>query len=212
MTDMEPVKSAVTVIDYGAGNLASLEGALSILGWSYRRAATPAEAFTRGPLLLPGVGHFGPAAAALRRSGWWTVLQGQATAGRPLVGICLGLQLLTEGSEEAPGIAGLGLLSGAARRLGGADDDRPLKVPHIGWARVNGRGPEFVEDPWLYFVHSYALDPSEETLALAVHGRPFAAVAGRGNVLGIQAHPEKSGRQGVRLLGQLLERASRAAA
>lgn len=188
----------ITILDYGAGNLASLEGALARLGLTSARAATPGDD-AGGILLLPGVGHFGTAKRALQASGWWDALPDLARR-RPLLGICLGLQLLCEGSEEA-GEEGLGLLRGAARKLGPG-----VKVPHMGWSRVSTVRPEAVkaDGTWLYFVHSFALDLSPDTRLSATHGRTFTAMAGRGRVLGIQAHPEKSGAGGLRLLHKLL--------
>jgi len=199
----------ITLIDYGAGNLHSLEGALDSLGFAHRRVARPEDAPSEGLLLLPGVGHFGAAQAALRATGWWDALPRRVKEGRPLLGICLGLQLLAEGSEEAPGVPGLGLLPGFARRLGPG-----VKVPHMGWAPVKpvepgfkGPGypePGFPEPGWLYFVHSFALPVTTATLAVAEHGRPFTALVGQGRVLGFQPHPEKSGPFGRRLLAAAL--------
>jgi imidazole glycerol phosphate synthase glutamine amidotransferase subunit len=193
----------ITLIDYDAGNLASLEGALDRLGLAYRRAATPDQAALSGPIILPGVGHFEAAQKSLRERGWWRVLPSLVADGRPLLGICLGLQLLAEGSEEAPRASGLGLLPGIVRRLGPG-----VKVPHMGWSRVRQRYPHpALPDPhggWLYFVHSYALEPTAETIYVAEHGRPFAAIEGRGTVMGFQPHPEKSGRAGLLLLESTL--------
>ena len=190
----------ITILDYGAGNLASLEGALDRLGFVYQRAATPAED-AGGLLLLPGVGHFGAAKQALKASGWWGALPERAQ-GRPLLGICLGLQLLSEGSEEADE-EGLGLVRGVTRKLGPG-----VKVPHMGWSRVNATGddPVGADGAWLYFVHSYALDPSADTILSAWHGRSFTAAASRGRTFGFQPHPEKSGAGGLRILKQTLER------
>jgi glutamine amidotransferase len=190
----------ITLIDYGAGNLASLEGALSRLAFAFRRAATPAED-SGGLLLLPGVGHFGAAKRRLQDSGWWETLPELAQT-RPLLGICLGLQLLAEGSDEA-GEEGLGLLRGTARKLGPG-----VKVPHMGWTRVKAAtahpAMKEADGDWLYFIHSYALELSADTLLSAEHGRAFTAVAGRGRVLGFQPHPEKSAQGGLRLLKQTL--------
>lgn len=195
--------SALTLIDYDAGNLASLEGALERLGFTYRRAASPDQAMDSGPIVLPGVGHFEAAQRSLRERGWWSELPGLVVGGRPLLGICLGLQLLAEGSEEAPGVPGLGLIPGLVRRLGPG-----VKVPNMGWCQVRPGAPHRAlpdaEGAWLYFVHSYALEPSTETLYLADHGRPFAAVEARGKVMGFQPHPEKSGPDGLRLLRSAL--------
>lgn len=190
----------ITLLDYGAGNLASMEAALARLGFASQRAATPAED-AGGLLLLPGVGHFGAAKSRLQASGWWEVLPELAQT-RPVLGVCLGMQLLAEGSEEASE-AGLGLLSGTARRLGPG-----VKVPHMGWSRVciHAAHPALqnAESAWLYFIHSYALEIGMDTLLAAEHGRAFTAVAGRGKVLGFQPHPEKSGADGLRLLKQTL--------
>ncbi len=193
----------ITLIDYDAGNLASLEGALDRLGLAYQRAETPDQAALSGPIVLPGVGHFEAARNSLRERGWWRALPSLAAEGRPILGICLGLQLLAEGSEEAPRASGLGLIPGLVRRLGPG-----VKVPHMGWSRVRQHQPHpALPDPlggWLYFVHSYALEPTVETIYLADHGRPFAAIEARGSVLGFQPHPEKSGRTGLLLLKSAL--------
>lgn len=195
----------ITVIDYGAGNLASLEGALERLKLPFVRAARPADAAARGPLVLPGVGHFAAAAEKLRASGWWETLRASPAAGRPVLGICLGLQLLAESSEEAPGVSGLALLRGEVKRLGPG-----VKVPHMGWSGVSAAvsHPAFegakLDGGWLYFVHSFALDSTAQTVATAEHGRPFSAIAGEGRVLGFQPHPEKSGELGLELLRRAL--------
>jgi imidazole glycerol phosphate synthase glutamine amidotransferase subunit len=193
----------ITLIDYGAGNLHSLQGALTRLGFQSVRAVTPADAPEGGALVLPGVGHFTAARAALVERGWWDVLPPLVAAGRPLLGICLGLQLLAEGSEESPGATGLGLVPGVSRLLGPG-----VKVPNMGWARVKALKdhpalPGFRED-WLYFVHSYALDTDAETVLASTHGRPFAAMQARGRVMGFQGHPEKSGAFGESLLRGVL--------
>ncbi|MBK8790441.1 MAG: imidazole glycerol phosphate synthase subunit HisH [Holophagaceae bacterium] len=197
------MSQTITLIDYDAGNLASLEGALDRLGLSYQRAATPDQAAQEGPVILPGVGHFEAAQRSLREHGWWRVLPSLVAEGRPLLGICLGLQLLAEGSEEAPRASGLGLLPGIVRRLGPG-----VKVPHMGWSRIRQHHAHpALPDPhggWLYFVHSYALAPTVETIYVAEHGRPFAAVEARGTVMGFQPHPEKSGRAGLLLLQSAL--------
>lgn len=188
----------ITLIDYGAGNLHSMEGALERLGYSFKRAERPEEAAGRA-LILPGVGHFGAAQAALKERGWWRALPDMVAEGSHLLGVCLGLQLLAEGSEESPKDDGLGLIPGIVRRLGPG-----VKVPHMGWSKVNLRHPhEALPDPkgnWLYFVHSYALEVSDETLYTAFHGRAFSAVEARGRVMGFQPHPEKSGAFGQILL------------
>lgn len=194
----------ITLIDYGAGNLHSLEGALDRLGFRHLRAERPEQAALEGPLVLPGVGHFHAAQEALKAAGWWREIPQMVADGRPLLGICLGLQLLAEGSEESPRDSGLGLIPGIARRLGPG-----VKVPLMGWAQVRQMVPHAaLPDPrggWLYFVHSYALEARDETIYTAFHGRPFSAVKARGRVLGFQPHPEKSGPFGLVLLQKVLD-------
>ncbi len=193
----------ITLIDYGAGNLHSLEGALDRLGLPHCRAERPEGAARDGVLVLPGVGHFHAAQEALKTRGWWRELPQLVADGRPLLGICLGLQLLAEGSEESPKDTGLGLVPGISRRLGPG-----VKVPLMGWAQVQQQTAHpALPDPkggWLYFVHSYALETSADTVYTAFHGRTFSAVKARGRVLGFQPHPEKSGPFGLVLLQRTL--------
>jgi imidazole glycerol-phosphate synthase subunit HisH len=187
----------ITVIDYGAGNLASMESALERLGFAYQRAADPDQASPEGLWLLPGDGHFGTAQHELAKSGWWSAIPAWVASGKPLLGVCVGLQLLAEGSEEAPNAPGLALLPGRVRKLGPG-----VKVPHMGWSRTHKvRDHESLsKEGWLYFVHSYALDLNETTLLAAEHGRPFTAVAAKDRIIGFQPHPEKSSIYGRNLL------------
>lgn len=193
----------ITLLDYGTGNLTSLEGALDALGYTHQRAETPAQAAEGGLWLLPGDGHYGSAQRNLQQSGWWVALTSRIRQGKPLLGICVGLQLLAEGSEEAPETTGLGVFPGIVRRLGPG-----VKVPHMGWSRTSQASahPAFQDGGagWLYFVHSYALEVGGSTVLTADHGRPFTAVAAHGRVLGFQPHPEKSGAFGRDLLDQSL--------
>jgi imidazole glycerol phosphate synthase glutamine amidotransferase subunit len=188
----------ITVLDYDAGNLASLAGALERLHLSAKVAKDASEVPANpGVLVLPGVGHFHAAKEALVARGLWDVCARAVRENKPLVGICLGMQLLAEGSDEAPGVTGLGAFRGHAARLepGPATEATAVKVPHMGWSRVEGRTlPSYLGEvpEWLYFVHSYAVPITEDT-ALA-----------RGNVFGVQAHPERSGERGQRLLGDVL--------
>lgn len=190
---------ALAVLDYGAGNLASLEGALARLDVPFVRFTEAAAVPTGVPLVLPGVGHFSAAKRALEARGLWDLVQREGPV-RGVLGVCLGLQLLCEGSEEAPGEAGLGLLAGVATRF-----REPLKVPHMGWnelAQVKAH-PAFPTEPsWAYFVHSYALPVSADTVDVCVYGAPFTAIAARGRVLGMQHHPEKSSAPGLAALGR----------
>jgi imidazole glycerol-phosphate synthase subunit HisH len=194
----------VAVIDYGAGNLASLEGALARLAQPFVRIVDAGSIPEGAPLVLPGVGHFAAAKRALQTRGLWQVLQQQGAA-RGVLGICLGLQLLAEGSEEAPEETGLGLLSGRAVRF-----QAPLKVPHMGWNELaatrshSATGPSPAPSSWAYFVHSYALPISAETVQACTYGAQFTAVAARGRVLGMQHHPEKSSVHGLKTLANAL--------
>jgi imidazole glycerol-phosphate synthase len=195
----------IGLLDYGCGNLGSLENALAFLGLPCRRVAEPAGLAAVDRLILPGVGHFGHAMARLGTSGLEGPLRAWAGGGRPLLGICLGMQLLFEGSEEAPGLAGLGLLPGRFT----AFTDPALKVPHMGWSPVAfGGGSPSPLDGTAYFVHSYRLPawvgPPPERLGLARYGGPFVAAFQAGNLAGCQFHPEKSGDWGLACLGEAL--------
>lgn len=196
----------VTVVDLGVGNLGNVVRALARLGATAEITSEPARIAAGRVLVLPGVGAFRPPREALRGERE-AALRAALGAGAWLLGICVGYQLLFSASEEFGSTDGLGLLSGRVTRL---PDDVPL--PHIGWNRLR----EVADHPLLagladgeyaYFVHSFAPEGVEARLRLAVacHGRPFAAVAGEGRVFGTQFHPEKSGDAGLRLLGNFLE-------
>jgi imidazole glycerol-phosphate synthase subunit HisH len=193
----------ITLIHYGTGSLVALEGAMDRLGLSHCRAARPDQAAAAGPFVLAGSGPMDPACAQLKAAGWWRELPQLAADGRAVLGINLGLHLLAEGSEESPRGTGLGLIPGIVRRLGPGG-----KVPHWGWSPVRQQRdhPLFPEirGGWLFFAHSHALEPSSETLSIAVHGRPFSVMECRGRTVGIQAHLEKSGCFGLGLLGKTL--------
>ena len=201
----------IGVVDYGAGNLGSVRNALDRVGLSSRPVAMPEELSGLSGLILPGVGSFGPAAAALDASGMSKGIRAWARSGRPLLGICLGLQLLFEKSQEGDrGRPGLGLFAGRVVRL-----DGPRAV-HVGWNRVRAVGPGPLAprdgDPgWFYFVHGYVVRPEEEAIVAAVaeYGCVFPAVVGRRNVWGVQFHPEKSGPAGLFLLRAWGESCSR---
>ena len=190
------------VIDYGAGNLRSLSRALEQAGARAALICSPEVAPGDDGLVLPGVGAFGPAMARLGAAGFPSWIRDRVAAGTPLVGVCLGMQLLFERSEEASGVSGLALVRGEVRRLPSG-----LKVPHMGWNQVNVRraDPAFGtlrEGAFAYFVHSYVADPGDPAtvIATAFYGREFPAIIRQGNVLGLQFHPEKSAATGLELL------------
>jgi glutamine amidotransferase len=194
----------IALLDYGAGNLTSVKKALGAIGAVWFVPETPATLSRARGMIVPGVGHFG-ATRALDESWRSAILDGVAS-GQPLLGICLGMQWLFDGSEEAPDCPGLSLLAGECRRLVTRPSiDGRLKVPHVGWnalaRRRNARVMEGVpEGAQVYFTHSYAAPISEDTVAATEHGETFAAVVERDRIAGVQFHPEKSGEVGLRIL------------
>jgi len=186
----------VGVIDYGAGNLGNARRAVDELGLAQRLVRDPADVPAEGPILLPGVGNYGAAAETLAASGVREVIRAAFTAGRRIVGICLGLQLLFRESDEAPGVPGIGVLDGRVRKLDSGG--RPL--PHLGWCPVGAsRTP-------LYFAHSYVVEPADPSIvtATAEWGESFPAIVHRGPVTGFQFHPERSGDPGLEVLARSL--------
>lgn len=181
----------VAICDYGAGNVRSVLAAFRRLGADARATRDPADVLAADLAVLPGVGSARSAMAGLRAAGLDEALSVRVAAGRPTLGICLGLQLALEESEEDGGVAGLGLLPGRARRL------REGRVPRMGWAPVEPDGEAF------YFAHSYAA----ETPAAVARSEGIVAVAQAGSFLGVQFHPEKSGPAGARFLARCLSRA-----
>ncbi|MDP2875336.1 MAG: imidazole glycerol phosphate synthase subunit HisH [Holophaga sp.] len=191
----------IGILDYGCGNLRSLENALEFLGLESCRVGTPEAIKAVDRLIQPGVGHFGYAMTQLRKGKLEDPVQDFATSGRPLLGICLGMQLMFQGSEEAPEVPGLGLLPGRFEPF----TDPTLKVPHMGWSTVEFQD---TEGP-AYFVHSFFLpewnlNVPHQGLGIAQHGRPFVAAFRSGNLAGCQFHPEKSGIWGLKLLKEML--------
>jgi len=187
----------IAILDYGTGNLRSVARAIEHVGGSAVVTADPAEALEAAGIVVPGVGHFGACMANLREGGLDVVVKDHAASGRPLFGVCVGMQVLFEGSEEAPDVPGLGLLEGTSRRL-----PEGVKVPHMGWNTVAWRAEhpytrDVAAETRFYFVHSYAPDEGPSTLGVSEHGRPFAAAAALGNVFATQFHPEKSGAAGL---------------
>jgi glutamine amidotransferase len=212
--------SRVALIDYHAGNLTSVRKAFSALGADLFTPERAEELATASAIVVPGVGHFG-ATRALGQD-WIDAILARVGEGRPLLGICLGMQWLFEGSEEAPDCPGLGMLSGRCYRLGTVrpnqngvgsvrlQPDPTIKVPHVGWNGLSITGEASILDgvaqnAQVYFTHSYVAPTTSETVAVTEHGEPFAAVVQRANIAGVQFHPEKSGDVGLRILRNFLE-------
>jgi glutamine amidotransferase len=198
------VSPRVAVIDYGSGNLRSVEKALQHAGAEVRRCESAEALENCAAIVLPGVGSFGDCARSLQERGLTAPLRAWLAAGRPYLGICLGYQILFEGSDESPDDAGLAHWRGRVVRF---PVQPGLKVPHMGWNNLQRRAGEplfeGVEDPaYFYFVHSYYPAPEDSSLitATSAHGVEFAAAARAGRVHGVQFHPEKSQATGLRML------------
>jgi glutamine amidotransferase len=202
----------IAVLDYGIGNLRSAEKALQHVGAAARLVTDPAEVEAADAVVLPGVGAFGACARALRGSGLEVSARGAIAAGVPFLAVCIGFQLLYEGSDESPEAVGLGVFAGQVVLLPSTE-----KHPQMQWNQleiVNGSGDGsghvppplrgLGEKPWVYFVHSYAPPVGAETVAVCDYGGPVAALVARGNVWGAQFHPEKSGRSGLALLANFV--------
>ena len=194
----------VAMIDYGSGNLRSVEKALQHAGAEVVRCASPDKLDDCAAIVLPGVGSFGDCARSLRERGLTSALRTWLDEGRPYLGICLGYQILFESSEETPGEQGLAFWRGVVRRF---PETSGLKVPHMGWndLRLAAAEPLYDghSDPlFVYFVHSFFPVPQDKNLVTAycTHGAEFAASARHGAVHGVQFHPEKSQKAGLRML------------
>jgi glutamine amidotransferase len=190
----------LAVLDYGIGNLRSAQKALEHVGADARLTADPGLIRDAAGVVLPGVGNFGRCMDALRTTGLADLAVEAAGSGRPFLGICVGMQLLYEASEESPEAVGLGILPGKVRWL--ADN---VKRPQMQWNVLDVVRPspllDGLDDPaWVYFVHSFAADDDANVVATCDYGGPACAMVQRGNVHATQFHPEKSGRNGLRLL------------
>ena len=204
-------QATVAVVDYGAGNLVSIEQALTAAGARVHRALTAAEIGEADLLVVPGVGAAAPAMDRLREGGFVDPIRDWIATDRPYLGICLGLQLLFEGSDE-DGAETLGVLRGRTVRLDGAPT-----LPHIGWNQVERRAahPAFdgiAPDADFYFVHSYVGAPAgggdDPVLADTEHGTRFVSAVARSRLLGVQFHPERSGSDGLRLIANVVRQAA----
>ncbi|HVQ41771.1 MAG TPA: imidazole glycerol phosphate synthase subunit HisH [Vicinamibacterales bacterium] len=199
----------VLVLDYGAGNLTSVMKALRAVGASPVTGAG-ADAVTRASaIVIPGVGHFAQTASIDDRAR--DAIGTAIACGVPLLGICLGLQWLFDGSDEAADVAGLGVFPGRCFSLPRRSNDgsTPLKVPHVGWNTLDALRPSQLVNgippaSFAYFTHTYAAPVVDDTVAVTTHGATFTAVVERGTVFGAQFHPEKSGDAGLRLLANFV--------
>ena len=196
----------IAIVDYGVGNLRSVERAVELAGGDALITPDPAVIASCDGVVLPGVGAFAPAAELLMGTGLGDSVREAAASGRPVLGVCLGFQLLFDASEEGQGGAGLGLLPGIVRRIPAVG----LKVPHMGWNRLRLRRPApltdgLAEGAWCYFVHSYAAEADPlDVVATVDYGGELAALCQRGTVTGTQFHPEKSGPVGLRIYANLV--------
>ena len=201
-------RNMVAIIDYDAGNIRSVEKAIRYLGKEVTVTSDPEKILAADRVILPGVGAFGDAMKRLHAMGLVEVIRQVADRGTPFLGICLGLQLLFEKSEESPGVPGLGLLQGEILRL----PELPgLKVPHIGWNSLKYPNPGRLfrgipEDSYVYFVHSYYLKAQDEGIVTATteYGTLVHASVESGNLFACQFHPEKSSETGLTILENFL--------
>jgi glutamine amidotransferase len=202
----------IALIDYGAGNLTSVRKALTSLGAEFTTPQSPEACADADGLIVPGVGNF--AATAALEGPWRDAIAKAIAGGTPLLGICLGMQWLFEGSDEAPEVSGLAVLPGRVARLRG-DAQQRLKIPHVGWNALDvpGSAPRQFEGRLLaglpagahvYFTHSYAAPVTADCVASTTHAQSFAAVVERDRIFGVQFHPEKSGDAGLQILRNFL--------
>lgn len=195
----------IAIIDYKAGNLTSVKKALDYLGAAAVITDDAKQVKQADQLILPGVGHFA-ATAELNRRGLRGAIQERIAAGKPFLGICVGMQWMMTGSSEAPDVPGMGLIPASCERF----PANGLKVPHVGWNRIAK-----VRNSWLlngiesgsfvYYSHSYRAPVTADTVAVTEYAGPYSAVIETGNLFGVQFHPEKSGAAGLRLLKNFLE-------
>ncbi len=196
------------IIDYGAGNLHSVKNALDFLGAESVVTSDPDVIASADRVILPGVGAFGDAMERLRQSGLDNAIKAAIASGKPFLGICLGLQLLFEQSEESPGVRGLGVFKGRFVKIPKIGD---IKIPHMGWNSIKAAKPSKLfegigSEPYVYFVHSYYMrcDEPDAVLARTEYGTTLDIAAERGNVYALQFHPEKSGETGMKILSNFL--------
>jgi imidazole glycerol-phosphate synthase subunit HisH len=194
-----------TMVDYGAGNLRSVQNTLDELGASYAVTNKADEVRLAGKIILPGVGHFGQMMRAVDELGLRAVLKERIGAGVPFLGICIGLQCLFEASEESSASEGLGVFQGDVKRFRG-----PVRIPHMGWNSLECARPARLlkglnGQTFAYFAHSYYAPVMDATAATCTYIHPYTAVLERDNVYAVQFHPEKSGPVGLRVMRNFLE-------
>ena len=205
----------ITVVDYGRGNLFSIGQALRHLGAAFEVSSAPDAVIAAERIIFPGVGAFGDAMAGLRERGLVEPLKAAARAGTPILGICVGCQLMLSRGEEFGDHPGLDLIPGTVARLPAprADDTAAIRIPNVGWRRLDTRADAVVlgavaADEMMYFVHSYApmaSDPATIAATIVVNGASVPVAIRQGALLGVQFHPEKSGPAGLALLQRFLE-------
>ena len=197
---------SIVIVDYGMGNLHSVNKAVALVGGNPVITGDKDVIAGAEKLILPGVGAFGDCMANLEKAGVIPAIKGHIAAGKPFLGICLGMQVLFEESEEAPGIKGLGLFPGKVVRI-----PTTLKIPHMGWNKLKLKNVspllEGSEGKYVYFVHSYCCRPRDAELVTAVceYGTEVTACIGKGNISGFQFHPEKSSAVGLEMLKRFVE-------
>ena len=200
----------IAIIDYGVGNLFSLKSSLAFLGLDAVVTADPAVIKAADRIILPGVGAFADAKAKLEATGLVPLIKAEAEAGKPLLGICLGMQMLFDKSLEYGTHEGLGLIHGTVAPIA-ADLQVPLKVPHMGWNALHQTRPDPLfryvsEGDCVYYVHSfYAKDCDADTIATSEYGVTVTGAVGKGKIYGTQFHPEKSGKVGLAILSAFAE-------
>ena len=196
--------TTIAVLDYGSGNLHSVARAIAAVGGAPVVTGDPAAVERADAVVIPGVGHVGACVRAIRQRGLDRSIAASVDGGRPVFGVCVGMQVLLERSAEDAEPC-LGVVPGACRRLAG-----DVKVPHIGWNTVTWSRPHpyidgIPDDTRFYFVHSYAPEPDDATVGTTEHGRTFAAVLARHNVFATQFHPEKSGDAGLAIYERFVQ-------
>jgi imidazole glycerol phosphate synthase glutamine amidotransferase subunit len=194
-----------TIVDYGAGNLRSVQNTLDELGFKYETTNDPEVVANADKIILPGVGHFGQMMRAMDELGLREPVIQKIRSGVPFLGICVGLQCLFESSEESPGSSGLGIFPGVIRRFTG-----DIRVPHMGWNSLQKQRPSRLlnglpDEPFTYFAHSYYAPVVDAAAATCTYLVPYSALIEQDNIHAVQFHPEKSGHTGLQVMKNFIE-------